>query len=76
MSVDTSTSSWKHQNKAIFLDASVSLQFVSEDEKVSHLVAPLPLERHGDFKENGYDPREVNIANNLEKNKQTPFQQP
>lgn len=37
---------------------------------VSHLIAPLPLERHGDLEQNGYDPREVDITHNLKRRKQ------
>lgn len=31
----------------------------------SYLVAPLPLERHGDPEQDGDDPREVDVANDL-----------
>jgi len=33
---------------------------------VAYLVAPLPLERHGDFEQNGDDPREVDVTDDLE----------
>ena len=41
----------------------------------SYLIAPLPLERHSDLEQNGYDPCEVDVAHNL-KMKKSEFQKP
>lgn len=37
----------------------------------SYLVAPLPLEGHGDLEEDGYDPGEVDVTDNLRTKTQT-----
>lgn len=36
---------------------------------LSYLIAPLPLERHSDLEQNGYDPCKVDVTHNLKKKK-------
>lgn len=37
------------------------------DTRLPHLKAPLPLERQRDLEQNGDDPRKVDVANDLKK---------
>lgn len=40
------------------------------DTRPPHLKAPLPLERQRDLEQNGDDPREVDVANDLKRKRE------